>query len=151
MLLTSENLRNEFEQLNQKYFGGRLGTGVAVEIMTLERLSELAHGRPIEAALGDLEHGITNMKDGSLVLINPEGEHQWRCTLVHEMIHAYEVRFGDLIKESDEGRQAAKWCEKVAPFYGLHSAKFFSMLFEIMRSRGHDPSPRGADFSLYFG
>jgi hypothetical protein len=61
------------------------------------------------------------------------------------------VRFGDLIEESDKGRQAAKWCERMAFAYAPHSARFFSMLFEIMRSRGHDPSPGSTDFSLYFG
>ena len=152
--LTSEELLIEFERLNREHFDGLLGSGVVVEIMTVSRLKELAKAKSEKGPdidLADFVHGLTNSKDGSLILINPQGEHSWQCTLVHEMVHSYEARFGDRIVESPDGQAAARWCQEMSFIYELHSARFFSMLFGVMRARGHDPRPGGDDFALYFG
>jgi hypothetical protein len=157
-MFTFDELQTKFREFDIGYFGGRLyDGGTQARVMSSDdlRATLLEMGRTKEAVRipDDIaEDGLTS-PDGSVIWVNPEGDHDWQCTLLHEMVHAYEKRFGARMLKSEEGRAAAAWSEGPLPkmCHVVHSAQFFTKLFEIMRARGHDPAPGGDDFSLYFG
>ncbi len=133
-MLEAEELRGRFESLDQELFEGRLKNGTVVQIMEPREGVDLAE---------DIDGYCRN--DGSEIRINPVAE-EWECTLVHEMVHAFEYRFPDDIKVTEEGELASR--RYPALFYEKHTAKFFTKLLEVMRARGHEPEQH---FHRYFG
>ena len=132
MPVTQAQLDEAFKAFDQEYFEGQLVGGTTV---TLE--PKLAGA---ETDDGDCS------RDGKLILISPRDDHNWECTLLHEMVHAQEYRFPGAITPSDEGRAASKRFPRY--LYGEHSPEFFTKLLEVMRRREHHPETY---FSDYFG
>jgi hypothetical protein len=133
--MTQDQVEELFQTFDAALFQGRLSTGTQVELLVPTQGNRLA--QPEDGAC---------RSDGSVVYLNPRSEHDWQCTLLHEMVHAFEYRFGSEIAVSTEGR-AAEQRFPPHPFYGGHSAKFFTKLFEVIRHRGDDPEH---DFDRYF-
>lgn len=136
--LTTPWLRRAFADFDARFFGGRLASGTQVAIMEVPQEGQAP-------ALEEAEHGACK-KNGSILYVNPSSNHDWRCSLLHEMVHAFEYRFPDAVTETDEGRAAERRHGR-NPFLGQHSARFFSKLFEVMRARGHLPEDQ---FARYF-
>ena len=135
MPVSRDQVEELFRSFDSTLFQGRLSTGTAVELLVPTRGNRLA--QPEDGAC---------RSDGSVVYLNPRSDHDWECTLVHEMVHAFEYRFGDEIRATPEGRDAEQRFPP-HPFYGGHSAKFFTKLFEVIRRRGDDAE---RDFDRYF-
>ena len=135
MSFTQAEAEARFVALDATHFGGRLAATTFIELIVPMRGNRLA--QPEDGAC---------KSDGSIVYLNPRSGYDWESTLLHEMVHAFEYRFGDEIIESAEARQTEKKYPP-HPFYGGHSAKFFTKLFEVIRARGEDPN---VDLLRYF-
>ena len=134
---TNATLRERFMAFDNSFFGGRLANTTVVAV------------DPI-AGREDID-GRTKT-DGSIIYVNARSQHEWECTLLHEMSHAYVHQFAAQITPSGEARACATWAKKLELIHGPgHTAEFFSVLFDVMRRRGDDPAPKGSDFARYFG
>ena len=130
-------IKELFHEFDERHFERKLGTETQLDFKPLTgtifaqcRLG----GRLIEI---DLDPCKTH-------------ETQVDCSLLHEMVHAYEFLFPEAVAETQEARDRSEFYSTPAPamLYGPHSARFFTKLFEVMRDRGHDLQ---TDFHLYFG
>lgn len=126
-----------FARFDRLFFDGRLEGGTVTAQVIVPR------GRT--ERLDDVEQGSCK-KDGSIIYLNGAGDHDWRYTLLHEMVHAFEYRFPGDIQPTAEGSAVERRYSNA--LYEPHSAAFFTKLFEVMRARGHDPE---AHFEHYFG
>jgi hypothetical protein len=135
MSVTRAEVEQRFRDFDAAYFEGRLAGRTCVELLVPTQGNHLA--QPEDGAC---------KYDGSVIYLNPRSEHDWEGTLLHEMVHAFECCFGEQLAESEEGRDtAARYPPH--PFYGGHSPRFFTKLFEVMRARGDEPA---ADLLRYF-
>jgi hypothetical protein len=138
---TLNELQATFDAFDRLHFEGVLNGMVRLVVATLPA------NAPSDVELGDLAHGATS-PDGREIRLNPEGDHEWEFTLLHEMVHSFEALFPGQIVVTQEGSVASARCPVV--LYGPHSPPFFTRLFEIMRARGHDPKV-SSDLHRYFG
>ena len=134
-------MQAKFAEFEQLHFAGALKGLVQLVVATLPP------NAPPDVELADLAHGATS-PDGREIRLNPEGDHEWEFTLLHEMVHAFEAIFPDQISPTAEGATASARCPVL--LYGLHSPAFFTKLFEIIRARGHNPKV-ATDLGRYFG
>lgn len=134
--VTQTILEAAFGAFDRDYFGARLrgGTGVFLDQRMI-----------------DHEDGATK-KDGSEIYISPSTQHEWRKTLIHEMVHAFEFRFPGATVITPEGQKNGDFYAQPAmvALHDVHSAEFFTKLFEVIRARGEDPLDKSV-FASYFG
>lgn len=138
---TLAELQVRFVAFDQLHFGGALNGLVQLVV------AALPPNAPPDVELADLAHGATS-PDGREIRLNPEGDHEWEFTLLHEMVHSYEAILPARINPTPEGATASARCPPI--IYGPHSPAFFTKLFEIMRARGHEPKV-SSDLNRYFG